>query len=192
MSWYFFGKRGMISSKGGRKMDQQKVGALLRALRKEKNVTQEQLAETLGVSNRSVSRWENGKTLPDFDLLLELAKYYGVGVGEILAGERNVEIMDEKTEKTINKVAEYTSGEKDRLRKRIHLLFWAGTVGFLCFMAVDVLGLGGVSPYEEIGSVGLGLSFGMILAGLLFTSRHAERIRRFKRKLLRRNIDQLA
>lgn len=173
-------------------MDQQKVGALLRALRKEKNVTQEQLAEALGVSNRSVSRWENGKTLPDFDLLLELAKYYGVGIDEILAGERNVKTMDEKAEKTIYQVAEYTSEEKDRLRKRIHMLFWAGTAGSLCFMAVDVLGLGGVSPYEEIGSVGLGLSFGMILTGLLFTSRYAERIRQMKRKLLRRDKNQPA
>lgn len=43
-----------------------------------------ELAEILGVSNRSISRWENGTTMPDFDLLIELARYYDVEVGEIL------------------------------------------------------------------------------------------------------------
>jgi len=67
-------------------MNQQKVGQFLKTLRNEKFVTQAELAEILGVSNRSVSRWENGTTMPDFDLLIELAKYYGVEVGEILDG----------------------------------------------------------------------------------------------------------
>ena len=50
-------------------MNQQKTGELLKHLRKEKGLTQEQLAEKLGVSNRSVSRWENGTTLPDISLM---------------------------------------------------------------------------------------------------------------------------
>lgn len=69
-------------------MDQQKTGSFLKELRCEKSITQAELAEMLGVSNRSVSRWENGVTMPDFDLLIELAKYYEVEVGEILNGER--------------------------------------------------------------------------------------------------------
>lgn len=167
-------------------MDQQKVGALLRELRKAKNITQEQLAETLGVSNRSVSRWENGNTLPDFDLLLELAKYYQVGVDEILNGERTEKNMDQKAENTIYQVAEYTNEEKGRMLKRIHRLLWLGVCGFAAFMAVDILGLESVSPYEEIASCGLGLVFGMLLAGLLFTSRYGGKIREAKRRLLRR------
>lgn len=55
-------------------MDQQKTGALLRALRREKGVTQEQLAERLCVSNRTVSRWENGNNLPDFAVLIEIGR----------------------------------------------------------------------------------------------------------------------
>lgn len=65
-------------------MDQQKTGAL----RREKGVTQEQLAERLCVSNRTVSRWENGNNLPDFAVLIELAAYHDVTVDEILRGER--------------------------------------------------------------------------------------------------------
>lgn len=167
-------------------MDQKKTGALLKELRKEKNLTQERLAETLGVSNRSVSRWENGNTLPDFDLLLELAKIYDVGIDEILTGERKVKIMDKETEETIYQVAEYTAEEKRKLTKRIHGLFWLGTAGFLSFFLVDILELGNVSPYEEISSFGLGLTFGMLLVGLLFTSRYSEKIREAKRKLLKR------
>ncbi len=75
-------------------MDQKKAGSLLRELRKEKHITLEQLAETPGVSNRSVSRWENGNILPDFDLLSELAKIYQVGIDEILNGERKADKTD--------------------------------------------------------------------------------------------------
>ena len=70
-------------------MDQKKIGAFLKNLRNEKNLTQEQLAEMLGVTNRSISRWENGINMPDFDFIIEMAKYYGVSITEILNGERN-------------------------------------------------------------------------------------------------------
>ena len=54
-------------------MDQQKIGRFLRELRNEQGLTQAQVAERLNVSNRSVSRWENGTTMPDFDLLMQLS-----------------------------------------------------------------------------------------------------------------------
>ena len=69
-------------------MDQVKIGQFLRELRRAQKLTQEQLAEELGVSNRSVSRWETGVNLPDFDILLRLAARYGVGVEELLDGQR--------------------------------------------------------------------------------------------------------
>ena len=57
-------------------MDQEKIGAFLRELRKEKNMSQEQLAEKFNVSSRSISRWENGKTMPDISIIIELADYF--------------------------------------------------------------------------------------------------------------------
>ena len=63
-------------------MDQIKIGAFLKTLRKEKNLTQEQAAEQLGVSNRTVSRWETGTNMPDISLLLEIAELYGVSIPE--------------------------------------------------------------------------------------------------------------
>ena len=56
-------------------MDQMKIGAYLKELRKEKDLTQEQIAEKFGVSQRSVSRWENGYTMPDISVLIEMADY---------------------------------------------------------------------------------------------------------------------
>ena len=59
-------------------MDLQKIGTFLKELRKEKGMTQEQLAEKLNVSRRTVSRWETGNNMPDLDLLMELADLYEV------------------------------------------------------------------------------------------------------------------
>lgn len=65
-------------------MDQQKIGTFLKELRNEKNLTQEQLAEILGVSRRTVSRWETGSNLPDLDDLIEMADYYDVDMREFM------------------------------------------------------------------------------------------------------------
>ena len=77
-------------------MDQIKIGTFLKLLRKEKNLTQEQLAEQLGVSNRTVSRWENGNNMPDISLLSEIAEFYDVSIPELIYGERKSENMREE------------------------------------------------------------------------------------------------
>lgn len=87
-------------------MNQQKTGRLIKELRTEKKMTQEQLAEILGVSNRSVSRWENGNNLPDIDLLIQLAKYFNVGMDELLEGESPAK----KCQEVIKKVKKYFTG----------------------------------------------------------------------------------
>ena len=55
-------------------MDQQKIGAFLKELRKEKNITQEELAEKMLVSRRTVSRWETGTNMPDMDILMDISE----------------------------------------------------------------------------------------------------------------------
>ena len=57
-------------------MNQQKIGKFLKELRKQKELTQEQIAEKFHVSNRTISRWENGNNMPDLDILIELSDYY--------------------------------------------------------------------------------------------------------------------
>ena len=69
-------------------MNQENIGKFIVELRKEKKLTQEQLAENLGVNNRSVSRWENGTCMPDYALLPLLAQEFGISVAELVEGKR--------------------------------------------------------------------------------------------------------
>lgn len=109
-------------------MDQQKTGGFLKELRKEKGITQEQLAEVFGVSSRTVSRWENGVNMPDLSLLAEIADYYDVDIREIIDGERKSEIMDKEIKETVLKAAEYTDNEKSELLRRIRSESMSGVI----------------------------------------------------------------
>ena len=93
-------------------MDQKKIGAFLKTLRKEKELTQEQLAEQFNLSGRTVSRWETGVNMPDLSLLVELSEFYHLDIKEIIDGERKGETMDQEIKDTLVKVAEYTDSEK--------------------------------------------------------------------------------
>ena len=74
-------------------MNQEKIGRFISKLRKEKNMTQEQLAEKLGITNKSVSRWENGKTMPDLSIFKQLCETLDISINELMSGER---IKDEE------------------------------------------------------------------------------------------------
>ena len=174
-----------LSQKGDRQnMDLIKTGKFLQLLRKETGFTQEELAEKLNVSRRTVSRWETGTNMPDLDILMELSDLYEVDIREILSGERKSERMNEELKETVLQVADYSNEEKTRLLRRMHWLFIAGLIGFATFLVITLLGLDTTSPYEGIGSFGLGIAFGMVILGVVFTSKYAAKIRRFKLRLL--------
>ena len=86
-------------------MDLVKIGECLRDLRKEKGLTQEQLAEKLNVSRRTVSRWETGSNTPDLDVLLQLADIYEVDLRSLLNGETIRERMTDETKETVQQIA---------------------------------------------------------------------------------------
>ena len=69
-------------------MNLEKIGSFIKDIRKEKGLTQEQLAEKLGVSQKSVSRWETGKTMPDYSLLPVICEVLEINVAELLGAER--------------------------------------------------------------------------------------------------------
>ncbi len=69
-------------------MDTQKIGKFLKQLRKEQNLTQEQLGDKVGVTNKTVSRWETGEYMPPVECLKLLSDIYQISINEILAGER--------------------------------------------------------------------------------------------------------
>lgn len=81
-------------------MDQAKVGKFIARLRKEQGLTQEALGQRVGVTNKTVSRWENGNYMPDIELLIPLGEALGVSVNELLAGER---LSDEQFRKQADK-----------------------------------------------------------------------------------------
>ena len=148
-------------------MDQQKVGRFLKELRNEKKLTQAELAEMLGVTNRSISRWENGVTMPDFDLLMELAKYYDVEIMEILEGERKDSSTDKQTEELLLKVADYNNEEKNFFTKRMCVMYLISIFGMVIYAGIDILGLAEVQPYEAIVNSALGFILGTLLTGLM-------------------------
>ena len=116
-------------------MDQIKIGNFLRELRKERSLTQEQLAEKFGVSDRTVSRWENGNNMPDISVLIELADFYDTDIREIIDGERKSEDMNEEMKDTLVKVAEYTNAEKEKISQE---LLFDSIVGLICIIGVIV------------------------------------------------------
>lgn len=86
-------------------MDQKQIGAFIAQLRREKGLTQQQLGDLLGVTNKTVSRWENGNYLPPVEMLQELSKLYAVSINEILCGERiKEEEYQEKAEETLTSI----------------------------------------------------------------------------------------
>ncbi len=109
-------------------MDQTKIGQFLKQLRKEKGITQEEFAEKLGVSGRTVSRWETGSNMPDISLLVDIADFYDVDVREIIEGEKKSEMMKEEIRDTAEKMADYAGAEKSRLLRVVQVF---GIIGII-------------------------------------------------------------
>ena len=102
-------------------MNQQKMCGFWRELRKEKGISQEELAEKLNVAGRTVSRWETGKNMPDISMLIELAAYFGVTIQELIDGERKSENMNEEKE-ILQRVAEYEEKKDNIFRRELLVL----------------------------------------------------------------------
>ena len=114
-------------------MDTKKIGAFLKQCRKEKNLTQEQLAEKFEVSARTVSRWETGINMPDLSILVQLAEYYDVEIRELLDGERS-QTMNKEMKETLDKVAVYEEWVKQKALK-------AGNLAFASMFVISVLAI---------------------------------------------------
>lgn len=121
-----------------------KIGAFIQQLRKENNFTQEQLAEKLGVSNRSVSRWENGTTMPDITLMKCICDEFDISISELINGERqnslpNKKNVEEKatlkTKEIVNIILELSKHESKQKTKAVTFYF---SLGFL-FLGIILL-----------------------------------------------------
>lgn len=167
-------------------MDQVKIGTFLKELRKDKGLTQEQLADIMNVSRRTVSRLETGSNLPDLDLLIELADYYSVDLRQLLEGEAKAEEELMETKETVAAVAELSNDEKTRISRNFNLIFIACAVCMLAYVIILFVTPDGYtsSVLDFFNGVFLGVSFGGLLLGVLFTSRMMSRFSASKRKML--------
>ena len=168
-------------------MNQMKIGSFLKELRKEKGMTQEQLAEQLNTSNRSVSRWETGSTLPDISILIELAKFYEVDIKEIIDGGRKSEDMDKEMIETLEKVGEYTINEKKKIFKYLKFIVAFALCSFtIIYMTIicEISTLTGVLKYgmQAISFGGMFLSF----CGMIYLSQLQDAIKQGKATKLQR------
>ena len=145
-------------------MNQIQIGAFLKALRKEKNMTQEQLAEQLGVSNRTVSRWETGSNMPDISLLTEIAEFYDVSIPEIIHGERKSEEMREDVKEVAETMSDYAKAEKEKVVKSIRDM---SIIGFIALIVYMVLGETGVYDRNSLFRYIYGISEALIYVTVL-------------------------
>lgn len=136
-------------------VDLRRMGAFLRQLRCEQGVTQEALAEQLGVSARTVSRWENGTTMPDLVMVVELAKAFGVSIPELIGGGRKEPAMDAATEETARTMATYGEHElRARRRKTVAAMLAAfGALVVMSALAVFPRDSSWGSVYATAGAI---------------------------------------
>ncbi len=160
-------------------MNMERMGKFLKELRKEREITQEQLAEKLGVSSRTVSRWETGSNLPDLAVLIELADLYSVDIRELIDGERKSENMDQEIKDTLVKAADYADQEKGRLKKKM-LDMMGGVLILLCFTSLlRYLGYHG-RPYQNLTEFTSGATMAVLVLNMLYLSDVLDKIRTAK------------
>jgi Predicted transcriptional regulators len=167
-------------------MNQRKIGMFLKELRKEKGLTQEQFAEVVNVSNRTVSRWENGNNMPDLDILIEISDYYEVDLREILDGERKNKNMKNEVEETVLKAVDYTNTELERNNKRVRLCNAIAMLLILIYLLVEETSLYDNLYIRNGIYMARGMAVGMLLTGLVISSKYGLKIRAFKQRMLRR------
>lgn len=126
-------------------MDQVKIGKFIAECRKKENLTQMQLAEKLNITDRAVSKWETGKSLPDSSIMLELCSVLKITVNDLLSGE--VITMDNYNKEMENKLLEMVK-QKEESDKRLLMLEWV--IGILsCIILFVPIFIGALLPMEE-------------------------------------------
>ena len=169
-------------------MDQIKTGKFIAALRKEKRMTQEQLGKKLGVTNKTVSRWENGNYMPDVEMLSLLSKEFGVSMNELISGERlTAEEFQKAADKNLAAALDnsaFTLKEKIAFFKKKWLKEHIATIA-LCVVAwIGIIvwtaqKLRGSDAYPLLGAIGsmLAILFYVVLRNrmMIYVEDHAYR-----------------
>ncbi len=117
-------------------MEQNLIGEFIATCRKEKGLTQMQLAEKLNITNRAVSKWETGKCMPDASLMLDLCDILGIAVNELLSGERI--IMEDYQKRAEEKLVELQA-KKDKAQRGYNSILKILIVVFSLFFVLNMV-----------------------------------------------------
>lgn len=119
-------------------MNQEKIGKFIAACRKEQKLTQAALAEQLGITDRAVSKWETGKSLPDSSIMLELCALLSISVNELLKGEKvDMENYQRASEELIFELKEQV---EEKARMLLKLEIFMGVIAAAAFAVLAVMG----------------------------------------------------
>ena len=149
-------------------MNQTAIGSYIAKKRREKNLTQEQLAEKLGVSNKTISKWENGKCMPDYSIIEQLCKELSVTLSELMDGEDaaedSVRVYDDEQILDLLRRTQELERQKNILYGIILIV-----LGIACnAMSGTVTGS---EVQEFISGLLMGLSVAEILAGIVIVGK---------------------
>lgn len=167
-------------------MDTIKIGNFLRELRKEKNLTQEQLADVFNVSARTVSRWETGSNMPDISIIVEIADYYDLDVREILNGERSNALPAGSS--SIKDIAEYADKDKEKLAVKTRLYAIAGIIGIITYLCLRAFGNPDSIIINLIASLSLVAVYAALASSLIYTSNRLQTLQRKLKMKLKKNL----
>ena len=124
-------------------MDQIKIGKFIASCRKEQGMTQAVLAEQLGISDRAVSKWETGKSIPDSGIMLELCELLKINVNELLSGERIMaEAYDKRAEENLLAMRREV---EEKNRQMLRTEYWIGAPATIAGLVMC-----GVAAYVEM------------------------------------------
>ena len=149
-------------------MEQKKIGKFIAECRKKQGLTQLQLGELLGISDRAVSKWETGRALPDASLMLPLCEILKITVNDLLSGEvRGMENYNQELEERVIKLVR----EKEEATRKLLRMEWV--IGFLSLIVLFVpIIIGMTLPMEEWQSTALIFSgFLPFIVGMCFALR---------------------
>lgn len=170
-------------------MNQERIGKFIGELRKEKNMTQEELAEKIGVTSKSISRWENGKTMPDISMLNILATELNCTISELLNGKRltKEELIDLR--ETINKLIEYETEQQIKQDQKFSTYNIIGWITLTMALLNNVFGYLNYIFTPNITEFIQGLLYGICICSnmiSLYSRSHNTSICEKKKKLIRR------
>ena len=136
-------------------MDQLKIGKFISERRKAQGMTQMQLAENLGITDRAVSKWETGKSLPDASIMLDLCAVLGISVNDLLSGEVIMENYNKEMEKKIVELVK----QKEESDRRLLALEWVIGIFSVIMLIIPVMlaGLLTIPEWQRVALIFAGL-----------------------------------